>query len=117
MQQTVVLDGSRLVRSVGQLVAIAAGAETSDTKVSTTDAAQALRLCGMAYHRESAMLRIAVTHDGTARLLRHTHWDRNWAVTLKRVPGAEADGTTRQRFAGAPQRFVAVPVFAAIGEE
>lgn len=114
MQQRILMD-TRVVRTVGQLVARVSGADLADTKVDPKDAEQALKIIGLYYHEDTLSLRIAAMHDGLAKLLKGTHWDRNWAMTLKRIPGAEVEG--RQRFGGAPQRFVGVPVLAALGED
>jgi hypothetical protein len=111
----VVLDQSRMTRSVGQLLARLSGAAPEDVKVDTDQADQALRLVGIMYHPDTLMVRVASSHDGVAQLLRGTRWAQNWSRTLRRIDGASWERTT-QRFSGAPERFVGVPLLTAIGE-
>lgn len=109
-------DGSRSAtvreRTVGELVAAAAGAEADPDSIPTSVIRDALVRMGI--RTEVGHLHIANNHGGIAKILALTPWASNWSRILRRIDGAKAGPP--ERFGGSPDRTTIIPLYKAFGD-
>ncbi len=109
-------DGSRSAtvreRTIGELVAAAAGADTDPDSIPVSVLRDTLLRMGI--RTEVGFLHIANNHGAIAKILALTPWATNWSRILRRVDGAKAGPP--ERFAGPPDRVTIIPLYKAFGE-
>ena len=92
-------------RSIAELLNVAAGRK-DDSVISPKDAEEVLGRHGL--RSDNGGILVSVSHSGIASILRDTPWARNWARTLKRLPGASAtEGGIR--FGSVKSRGIEIP--------
>ena len=97
---------TRYDRSIGELIAVAAGG-SADNTISVTVARDTLARLGIRVD-DDEQVHIANAHPAIADLLAHTPWAQNWHRILRRLDGATAGAPLR--FAGARIRVTTIPL-------
>lgn len=87
--------GTASTRPIGELFLIAATITDQDS-ISAADANDTLSRNGIKL--DGLRIVIASKHTSVANILKGTQWARNWASTLRRIPGSETIQSARFKF-------------------
>jgi len=108
-QVRVETDHSTHTRTLGELVALAAGSDHS-YDIASNVAADHLSRYGLRVDADGLL--VSNTAQALAAILRDTAWSHSWATLLARLPGAAKAGVVRFKGLGASSRAVRVPLAA-----
>lgn len=92
-------------RSIAELLNVASD-RTQDSVISSRDAEEVLGRHGLRGDPDGMV--VSVSHSGIATILKDTAWARNWARTLRRLPGASAT-EWGVRFGSVKNRGIEIP--------
>jgi ABC-type nitrate/sulfonate/bicarbonate transport system substrate-binding protein len=102
-------DHSTHTRTLGELVALSAGTETSfEIPSNIVDAT--LSRYGLKVDDDALL--VSNTAQAIASILRDTAWGHSWGTLLSRLPGASKAGVVRFKGMGATSRATRIPLTA-----
>ena len=94
-------------RTVGELIAIVIDPHFDVTAIPNEHALAKLKRCGIHVTKDYKYVVFSGSNSEIKNRLKETRWAKNYSKILKRIQGSK---DTMQRFGGAPERSVSIPI-------